>query len=80
MSLASDTELLMKLADTAVLIVRQDWTDIRAVNDAVDNIGQSGTDFSGFVLNVFQRESLFRNGQEYRYYGYRFGRRAEGRD
>lgn len=80
MSLASDTELLLKAADTVLLVVRQDWTDIRAVNDTVDNIKQSGTDFSGFVLNAFHSEKLFHMNQEYRYYGYRGRHRAEGRE
>ena len=70
MSLASDTELLMKLTDTVLLVVRQDWTDIRAVNDTVDNIRQSGADFSGFVLNAFHPERLLHFSQEYSYYGY----------
>ena len=80
MSLASDTELLLKAADTVLLVVRQDWTDIRAVNDTVDNIKQSGTDFSGFVLNAFHSEKLFHMNQEYRYYGYRGRHQAEGRE
>lgn len=78
MSLASDTELLMKLSDTVLLVVRQDWTDIRAVNDTVENIRQAGTDFSGFALNAFHREGLIQRNHEYRYYGY--GRRSEGRE
>ena len=49
-SLASDTQLLMKMTDTVLMVVRQDWTDVRAINDAADNIRQSGADFSGFVL------------------------------
>ncbi|MGI6012030.1 MAG: polysaccharide biosynthesis tyrosine autokinase [Ruminococcus sp.] len=80
MSLASDTELLMKMTDTVLMVVRQDWTDIRAVNDTVDNIRQSGADFSGFVLNAFHREQLFQRSHEYRYYGYRSSRRMEGED
>lgn len=80
MSLASDTELLIKAADTVLLVVRQDWTDIRAVNDTVDNIVQSGTDFSGFVLNAFHSEKLFHVNQEYRYYGYHNHHQTEGRE
>ena len=56
MALSSDAELMMTLADTVVLVVRQDWTDIRAVNDAADAVRASGTEFAGFVLNAFQEE------------------------
>lgn len=58
MALSSDAELLMKQADVGVLVVRQDWTDIRAVNDAADLIRQSGADFGGFILNAFHREGI----------------------
>ncbi|MGI6007523.1 MAG: polysaccharide biosynthesis tyrosine autokinase [Ruminococcus sp.] len=80
MSLASDTQLLMKMSDSVLMVVRQDWTDIRAVNDAVDNIRQSGTDFSGFVLNAFHREQLFQQSHAYRYYGYHGHRQMEGEE
>ena len=76
-SLASDTQLLMKMTDTVLMVVRQDWTDVRAINDAADNIRQSGADFSGFVLNAFHREQLFALGHESRYYGYHGHRHRE---
>lgn len=53
MSVSSDAELMLKMADNAVLIVRQDWTDVRATNDASDTIRQTGVDFTGFILNAF---------------------------
>lgn len=71
MALSSDAELMMTLADTVILVVRQDWTDIRAINDAADTIRASGTEFGGFILNAFQKEPF---AQESRGYG-RYSRR-----
>lgn len=80
MSLASDAELLMKMTDTVLMVVRQDWTDVRAVNDTVDNIRQAGADFAGFALNAFHREQFFGVSHEYRYYGYHGHRHMEGEE
>lgn len=71
MALSSDAELMMTLADTVILVVRQDWTDIRAINDAADTIRASRTEFGGFILNAFQKEPF---AQEVRGYG-RYSRR-----
>ena len=71
MSVSSDAELMLKMADNAVLIVRQDWTDVRATNDASDTIRQTGVDFTGFILNAFFRENLWNSFREHSYYGYR---------
>ncbi len=57
MAACSDAEILLGLADTAVMVVRQDWTDVRAINDAADVIRRSGTDFAGFILNAFRKET-----------------------
>ena len=70
MSVSSDAELMLKMADNAVLIVRQDWTDIRAVNDASDTIRQAGVDFTGFLLNAFLKEHPWTSLREHSYYGY----------
>ena len=70
MSVSSDAELMLKMADNAVLIVRQDWTDVRATNDASDTIRQTGVDFTGFILNAFFRENLWNSFREHSYYGY----------
>lgn len=70
MSVSSDAELMLKMADNAVLIVRQDWTDVRAANDASDTIRQAGVDFTGFILNAFLKEHLWSSLREHSYYGY----------
>ena len=51
---AADAELLMRHADTTVLVVRQDVSDVRVINDTVDLIWKNAGDFAGFVLNSFR--------------------------
>lgn len=70
MGYSSDAELAMELADLAVLVVRQDWSDIRTINEAVDAASQSKTDFAGFVLNAFHKEFETYGNSGYHYYGY----------
>ena len=72
MAACSDAELLLGLADTAALVVRQDWSDVRAINDMVDVIRASGTDFAGFILNAFRKDLAFGIGRNENYSaGYR---------
>ena len=79
MAFTSDAEFLLKEADAAVLVVRQDWSDVRAVNEAADAIRQSGADLVGFVLNAFRGgRSAFRHG--YGYYGYGKYRQKQGEE
>lgn len=66
-SVAADAEVWMQAADTVLLVVRQDWSDVRAVNDTVDLAWQSCGDFTGFVLNAFREEWNSGKGS----YGYR---------
>ena len=68
-AVSTNAELWLQLADTALLVIRQDWSDVRVINDAVDLIWQSGVDFSGFVLNAFQSEWT-QPQREYRYKDY----------
>lgn len=63
-----DAEVWVSVADSVLLVVREDWADVRVINDAVDMISQNGTDFTGFVLNAFHREwSRPAGRQEYSY-------------
>lgn len=55
-AVSADAEVWMEAADTIILVVREDWTDIRSINDTVDLIRQTGTDFAGFILNAFHRD------------------------
>ena len=54
---AADAEIWMHQADTVALVVRQDSSDIRVINDTVDLIWKSTGDFAGIILNAFRRES-----------------------
>ena len=65
-AVSSDAELWLSSADAAVLVVREDWADVRVINDTVDMIWQSGKDFAGFVLNAFHDTWLHGSGA----YGY----------
>lgn len=67
LAVSSDAERLMRHADTVAYVVRQDWSDIRAINDQVDLARQCKKDFAGFILNAFYREISI--GGESRYYG-----------
>ena len=62
---AADAELWMRQVDTVVLVVRQDMTDVRVINDTVDVAWKSAKDFSGFVLNAFQGEWSLTHGRGY---------------
>lgn len=53
---SADAEVWMSAVDTVLLVVREDWADIRLINDTVDLVRQTGNDFAGFVLNAFHRE------------------------
>ena len=53
---AADAEIWMHQADTVALVVRQDFSDIRVINDTVDLIWKSVGDFAGTILNAFRRE------------------------
>lgn len=70
-AISTDAENWLTAADTALIVVREDWADVRVINDTVDVIWQSGKDFAGFVLNAFHREWL-RGAGEYGYRGYRY--------
>lgn len=65
-AVSADAEVWMNVVDTVLLVVREDWADIRSINDAVDLTRETGTDFAGFVLNAFHREWIHTLG-EHRY-------------
>lgn len=68
-AVSTDAEVWMEAADTVLLVVREDWSDVRIVNDTVDMIWQSGCDFSGFILNAFHRDWISQSAG----YGYDYG-------
>ena len=74
MAFSSDAELMMRQVDVVTMVVRQDWTDIRAINDAADEVRKNQADFAGYVLNAFHRDFSL---QERRGYG-RYYQRERG--
>ena len=55
-AVSADAEIWVSAVDSVLLVVREDWADVRVINDAVDMISQNETDFAGFVLNAFHTE------------------------
>ena len=48
------------MAQSAVMVVQEDWSDVRVINDTADMIWQSGCELAGFVLNAFRDEPASR--------------------
>lgn len=48
---SSDAEIISSIADASMLVVRQDWGDIRDINDGIDMLKQGKGEFLGYVLN-----------------------------
>lgn len=74
-TVSTDAEIWIGVVDSCLITVRQDFSDIRTINDTVDIIWQNDCDFSGFVLNSFKEEHVFgfrRNGYEYGNYTYQY--------
>ena len=55
-AVSTDAEVWMNVVDSVLLVVKEDYADVRTINDTVDAVWQSGKDFAGFVLNAFHRE------------------------
>lgn len=51
MSACADAECISEMVDAAILVVRQDQTPARVINDAVDAINGSGANLLGCVFN-----------------------------
>lgn len=67
-SASADAEVWMTMVDSVLLVVREDWADVRHINDSVDIVRQNNTDFAGFVLNAFHHE--WSANREHSYAGY----------
>lgn len=79
MSVGPDAECIAELADAAVLVVRQDWTPTRIINDAIDAINSTGAVLLGCVFNNVYLADLNEN---YSYGGsgkYGYAKRGYGK-
>lgn len=73
-TVSAHTELLADIADSSVLVIRQGVAPTRAIQDAINMLNESSSDFLGCILNnvytsVFGKNgSLIKNSYKY-YYG-----------
>jgi capsular exopolysaccharide synthesis family protein len=51
---AADAECIAAMADTAVLVVREDFMSTDSINEGLDRLKKSAPDVSGFVLNNYR--------------------------
>lgn len=58
MGVGADVEAILNYADTSIMAVRQDWSEIGAINDFSDVLKQNDKEFMGFVLNAFHESVL----------------------
>jgi capsular exopolysaccharide synthesis family protein len=67
-STVSDTEALLNLCDASLLVVRQDFTDNRMLNDTIDKLRTK--DFMGCIFNTVKRIRFAGSFEEKRYGNY----------
>lgn len=79
-SLMADAEVLAEYADVSVLVVRQNMTTARYINDTIDILDNGHSELLGCVFNdvktgVFSGKSSFGGygGYKYGYGGYKYG-------
>jgi len=78
-ALISDTEEYASLADTALIVIRQNEVEACCINDTIDAINDAGTHVIGCVLNGFHRRILKNSGyskydSRYRHSNYMYSR------
>ena len=79
MGLFSDASVLADASDASLLVVRQDLVPAVSINDSIDSLSESSSEFLGFVLNnvrSFRAAALSSDKSGYGYgygYGYSYG-------
>lgn len=58
-ALISDTEEYAALADAALIVIRQNTTEVCYINDTIDDLNDAGTKVIGCVLNSVQKKGIF---------------------
>lgn len=56
---AADAEAVGAYADLAVLVVREDWTLSKSINDCLDSLRRTVPDMTGYVLNNCYEHAKF---------------------
>lgn len=79
MAVSTDAECLCGLVDSAILVVRQDQTPARVINDAIDAINGMDTNLIGCVFNNvraadFSDNYSYGSGGKYGYGGHHYGK------
>lgn len=78
MSISPDAECIAEFADAAVIVVRQDLTPVKIINDMVDVLNASNAELLGCVLNNYRSVDIndyFSYGQnKYGYGKYGYGK------
>lgn len=65
----SDSEEYAELADAALLVIRQDVMESTYINDAIDNLEETGTELIGCVFNNVHRGLIGRTRESVHYGG-----------
>lgn len=82
MAVSPDAECIAEVVDASVLVVRQDKTPVRVINDMIDVLNASHAELLGCVLNNFRSADLndnFSYGQsKYGYGKYGYGKYGYG--
>ncbi|MDO4974573.1 MAG: polysaccharide biosynthesis tyrosine autokinase [Eubacteriales bacterium] len=73
MAFVSDSEEYAALADASLLVVRQDLMEACYINDAVDNLEDTGTELIGCVFNGVRRGVVGRARERSHYHGSAYG-------
>lgn len=66
MLVATDAEALTRVAEETMLVVRQDWSIIRDINDCIDIMRSGSAHFIGYVLNNLQDSTLLKRKNSFR--------------
>lgn len=80
-SVAPDAECISSYADAAIMVVRQGVSEAKYINDAIDDMKNSGTDVIGCIFNnvhVFSLSAYTGGYGKYGNYKYGYGNRANG--
>ena len=76
----ADVEVLARMSDFSLLVVKQNATKVPYINDAIDMLNSYGSGLLGCVYNdVYSNSALINSGYGYGYgykygYGYRYGK------
>ena len=84
MSVSPDAECIAELADASILVVRQDTTPVKVINDAIDTLSSCNAKLIGCVFNNVRSADLsdgysYGSGGKYGYGGHSYSRYGYGK-